>query len=306
MTSTTQQINPKSKLGKVTKAAISLTNNTWSLGIAFRDREGLQAELEVAQQNGDLNEQSKVNDKLYANAVDISRTMTLMVLDIKGLVAEMPVTENLAYISRIYNNADYLLALPDDETNISKWMAIIADVLLITDNTFGKTPLGKAVLWGISTLFTTINNALTTSNYALVTQDINKDYLWQIISLGNIAETLNQEFSPIKVALESWIPDGINPWAYDPEHFIGDSKAQSKDDTYSAGSGNDALYGLTGNDELHGGLGNDYIDGGDNNDHLYGEVGNDSLVGGAGEDYLYGRNGNDTLYGGEGDDEYRP
>lgn len=53
MTSTTQQINPKSKLGKVTKAAISLTNNTWSLGLALKEREGLQADLEVAQQNGD-------------------------------------------------------------------------------------------------------------------------------------------------------------------------------------------------------------------------------------------------------------
>ena len=69
----------------------------------------------------------------------------------------------------------------------------------------------------------------------------------------------------------------------------------SVDDDFSAGAGNDVVYGYGGNDTLTGGAGNDDLRGG---------VGNDVLTGGAGNDLLTGGAGLDKLTGGAGADRF--
>jgi hypothetical protein len=82
-------------------------------------------------------------------------------------------------------------------------------------------------------------------------------------------------------------------------------------DTQSAGTGHDVMYGGAGNDNItggggndiiYGGIGDDTLTGGDGNDLLFGEIGNDSLIGGIGNDVLYGGVGTDNLNGGTGND----
>ena len=66
-------------------------------------------------------------------------------------------------------------------------------------------------------------------------------------------------------------------------------------DGYTAGSGDNYLFGNGGYDILYGQAGNDYLDGG---------AGNDVLIGGTGKDTLAGGTGNDSLDGGAGGDTY--
>jgi len=73
-------------------------------------------------------------------------------------------------------------------------------------------------------------------------------------------------------------------------------------DTLHGGDGNDTLSGGEGRDTLYGDAGDDILDGGNGVDTLYGGSGNDSLSGGAGNDYLGGGEGNDALNGGAGED----
>ena len=100
--------------------------------------------------------------------------------------------------------------------------------------------------------------------------------------------------------------------------LIGSDNATS----FTAGLGNDIVYGAGGNDTLYGGDGHDSLfgeadddllfggeddgkdtlDGGEGNDELHGEDGEDSLVGGAGSDTLEGGAGADVINGGEGID----
>ena len=65
-------------------------------------------------------------------------------------------------------------------------------------------------------------------------------------------------------------------------------------DTLSASTENNLVFGKGGNDTISGSGGNDIIDGGEGDDYLYGGYGNDILDGGKGNDYLYGGEGDDT------------
>jgi serralysin len=72
------------------------------------------------------------------------------------------------------------------------------------------------------------------------------------------------------------------------------------DDWLDGGEGNDKLYSATGRDTLLGGNGNDYLDGGAADDRLDGGAGLDTLVGGAGNNLLLGGGDDDRLYGATG------
>ncbi|MHA4871305.1 type I secretion C-terminal target domain-containing protein [Duganella sp. PWIR1] len=79
------------------------------------------------------------------------------------------------------------------------------------------------------------------------------------------------------------------------------------DDTLTATSGANFLYGGGGNDLLQGGSGDpdrrgDLLDGGSGHDTLHGGSANDDLRGGDGNDQLTGDDGDDTLEGGAGND----
>ncbi|MEQ8957160.1 MAG: tandem-95 repeat protein, partial [Coleofasciculus sp. C2-GNP5-27] len=74
------------------------------------------------------------------------------------------------------------------------------------------------------------------------------------------------------------------------------------DDTLTADSGDDFLFGLGGNDVLQAKAGNDFLDGGDGDDVLSGDAGQDNLFGNLGNDLLEGGEGEDALDGGDGDD----
>ena len=71
----------------------------------------------------------------------------------------------------------------------------------------------------------------------------------------------------------------------------------SRNETLTAGNGDDRLYGNRGNDLINGLNGQDLLSGEHGNDLLYGGNGNDLLLGGAGKDALYGGAGNDRLHG---------
>lgn len=72
------------------------------------------------------------------------------------------------------------------------------------------------------------------------------------------------------------------------------------DTAYSAGNGDDRVYGNDGADQLDGGNGADYLNGGDGADLLKGGFGDDVLSAGAGADVLEGGHGADILFGGLG------
>ncbi|MEQ8969098.1 MAG: DUF4347 domain-containing protein [Coleofasciculus sp. C1-SOL-03] len=74
------------------------------------------------------------------------------------------------------------------------------------------------------------------------------------------------------------------------------------DDTLTADSGDDFLFGLGGNDVLQAKAGNDFVDGGDGDDVLSGDAGQDNLFGNLGNDLIDGGEGEDALDGGDGDD----
>ncbi|MCW1400951.1 hypothetical protein OKA06_00925 [Novosphingobium sp. MW5] len=85
----------------------------------------------------------------------------------------------------------------------------------------------------------------------------------------------------------------------------------SVDQTFSAGSANDLLFGAMGDDTItggsgtdviHGDMGDDRLIGGSDEDVLFGGQGDDQLFGGSGGDYLSGGAGDDTLTGGTGAD----
>ena len=65
------------------------------------------------------------------------------------------------------------------------------------------------------------------------------------------------------------------------------------DESVSATSYDDIIYGNGGNDTLSGGSGDDILNGGAGNDTLTGGDGNDTLIGGKGDDSLNGNSGND-------------
>src|SRR5688572_20791494 len=65
---------------------------------------------------------------------------------------------------------------------------------------------------------------------------------------------------------------------------INDYVGYRRNDTITAGSGDDLVLGLEGNDQLNGGSGNDTVDGGSGNDKLIGGTGDDILRGGSGTD----------------------
>ncbi|WP_085318112.1 calcium-binding protein [Derxia lacustris] len=85
--------------------------------------------------------------------------------------------------------------------------------------------------------------------------------------------------------------------------------ANTSNDWFSGGSGDDTLRGYAGADTLAGGAGGDSIDGGSGDDSLSGNAGSDLILGGDGNDEIYatafaanGDGGNDTLLGGAGSD----
>jgi len=75
------------------------------------------------------------------------------------------------------------------------------------------------------------------------------------------------------------------------------------DDVLSGDAGQDNLFGNLGNDLLDGGEGEDALDGGDGDDMLFGGDANDALFGQLGNDFLDGGDGNDYLDSGEGNDQ---
>ncbi|MEQ8464997.1 DUF4347 domain-containing protein [Coleofasciculus sp. E1-EBD-02] len=75
-----------------------------------------------------------------------------------------------------------------------------------------------------------------------------------------------------------------------------------QDDTLTADSGDDFLFGLGGNDVLQAKAGDDFGDGGAGDDVLSGDAGQDNLFGNLGNDLLDGGEGEDALDGGDGDD----
>ena len=70
--------------------------------------------------------------------------------------------------------------------------------------------------------------------------------------------------------------------------YVGDDR----DNTFTAGAGNDKVFGGAGNDALHGETGDDELDGGDGDDALTDTQGNNILKGGAGNDRISGRKWN--------------
>jgi Ca2+-binding RTX toxin-like protein len=74
------------------------------------------------------------------------------------------------------------------------------------------------------------------------------------------------------------------------------------DDVLGGGEGNDELYGAAGNDTLWGGNGSDFLDGGTGNDVMYGEAGSDVFAKSAGNDVMYGGADSDVFYMGMGKD----
>jgi len=79
-------------------------------------------------------------------------------------------------------------------------------------------------------------------------------------------------------------------------------QAKAGDDFGDGGAGDDVLSGDAGQDNLFGNLGNDLIDGGEDEDALDGGDGDDMLFGGQENDLLLGQLGNDFLDGGDGND----
>lgn len=74
-------------------------------------------------------------------------------------------------------------------------------------------------------------------------------------------------------------------------------------DTLTAGSIANTMYGFSGDDLLRGGQGDDTIYGGLGRDFIYGDEGNDVLIGGDGDDILYTGEGKyNLLQGGNGND----
>jgi len=67
---------------------------------------------------------------------------------------------------------------------------------------------------------------------------------------------------------------------------------------FSAGGGNDSVFGGAGNDLIFGGHANDHLDGGAGGDTIGGDTGDDVIFGFDGADSLSGDLGNDTITGG--------
>jgi Ca2+-binding RTX toxin-like protein len=84
--------------------------------------------------------------------------------------------------------------------------------------------------------------------------------------------------------------------------LIGDAK----DNTFSAGAGNDTVYGGDGNDWIYAGFGDarttNYLDGGNGNDTIEGSGGADTMIGGAGDDRFRASADHDVMEGGAGAD----
>ncbi len=69
------------------------------------------------------------------------------------------------------------------------------------------------------------------------------------------------------------------------------------DDIILGGRDNDRVYGLGGDDIVCGGTGNDTVFGGSGNDAVYGEEDHDEVDGGPGDDYVLGSAGDDRVTG---------
>jgi Ca2+-binding RTX toxin-like protein len=89
------------------------------------------------------------------------------------------------------------------------------------------------------------------------------------------------------------------------ELYSGEYSAQfaaARNETFTGGGGDDAIWAGDGNDTVYGGIGNDRSGGGTGADRMLGEDGDDDLYGETGNDWIYGGAGIDDLGGGDGDD----
>ena len=89
------------------------------------------------------------------------------------------------------------------------------------------------------------------------------------------------------------------PQPPDPKQVV---EGTEEDDTLSAGSGDDWMFGKKGLDTLRGGDGDDKIDGGEGEDVIDGGAGADVIDAGPGGDVVRGGNGDDTIDGHDDDD----
>lgn len=87
--------------------------------------------------------------------------------------------------------------------------------------------------------------------------------------------------------------ENINDLIIDVDRVLDGSASFGR--TFTAGSGDDFVYGFGGDDKIYGGSGNDYLDGGSENDQISGGDGHDVLIGGKGADHLYGGAGEDLI-----------
>jgi Ca2+-binding RTX toxin-like protein len=82
----------------------------------------------------------------------------------------------------------------------------------------------------------------------------------------------------------------------------------ANDNFFSAGAGNDSVYGGNGNDRIYAGFGDggttNYIDGGNGDDILEGSGGADTIIGGAGNDLFRPSIDRDVMEGGAGADVF--
>ncbi|MEM8504082.1 MAG: calcium-binding protein [Cyanobacteria bacterium P01_D01_bin.1] len=76
--------------------------------------------------------------------------------------------------------------------------------------------------------------------------------------------------------------------------------AQTPNNAFEGGAGNDNISGGNGNDVIRGQGGNDVLRGKSGNDQVFGGDGDDELHGGADDDVIKGGNGNDLALGGTG------
>ena len=88
------------------------------------------------------------------------------------------------------------------------------------------------------------------------------------------------------------------------DDFVWIERLDPTDDSWTAGNGNDKVYGLDGNDMINGMQGNDLLYGDNGDDRLNGGDDADTLMGGNGADRLDGGAGVDLMIGGAGADSY--
>lgn len=304
------------ELSEIGVGSISLMNNLWATSLSLTN---LIAKYYAVQNATNEDDRLNAQYSLDMSIIDVTRNMGFVLTDTVSLIEKFINLTNVSgvdkdqaflFVTRITENSIYVynhLLSPDpgmpQTVNPAKVNALIADLFALAAIAV-KHKLIQVGLNLVAQTFTTIGNYNKLPDGSSLDADVPVDQIMPLLSANAdvLSNILLQNFSPIKAALDEWIPEGVNPWHGNPEHFIGDMKGIDKNDSYTSGSGNDTLYGLTGTDTLYGSAGNDYIDGGDGDDYLYGGLHGDVLVGGKGEDYLYGDEGHDVLYGRDDDD----